>query len=103
MSASLQPTQALEGELNALVERGLREAPGQVHEKVIEVVERVLLSRVLRHTHGHRARASALLGINRTTLRTKLRAHRLIFETVLVSQTESGACGLDGAKSSSPD
>ena len=44
----------------------------------------MLLTRVLRHTHGHQARASDLLGLNRATLRTRLRALGLALDKVLV-------------------
>ncbi|HJT76031.1 MAG TPA: helix-turn-helix domain-containing protein, partial [Gemmataceae bacterium] len=56
--------------------------------KAIGAAERVLLTRVLRQTHGHQAQASDLLGINRATLRTKLRQLGLVVDKVL---TEDGA------------
>jgi two-component system nitrogen regulation response regulator GlnG len=40
---------------------------------VVGLVERELIVRALRRTHGHQARASELLGIDRKTLRNKLR------------------------------
>jgi two-component system nitrogen regulation response regulator GlnG len=46
-------------------------------------VDRVLLSRILRETHGHQAQAAELLGLNRTTLRTKLRALGMVVDKVL--------------------
>jgi two-component system nitrogen regulation response regulator GlnG len=70
--------------LNDLIEQALERAPGQVHEAVLEVVERVLFSRVLRLTHGNQARASELLGLNRATLRTRLRALGLAVDKVLI-------------------
>ena len=39
----------------------------------VRQVEKVLFNRVLKHTHGHQAQASELLGLNRSTLRAKLR------------------------------
>jgi two-component system nitrogen regulation response regulator GlnG len=69
-----------------LIETCLQTAEGKVHEKVVEAVERVLLTRVLRHTHGHQARASDLLGLNRATLRYKLRALGLAVDKVLVDE-----------------
>jgi two-component system nitrogen regulation response regulator GlnG len=41
---------------------------------------------VLRQTHGHQARASDLLGLNRATLRAKLRALGLAVDKVLVDE-----------------
>jgi two-component system nitrogen regulation response regulator GlnG len=60
-------------DLEAVIEEALRDAPGRVHQEVIDRVERLLLARVLRQTQGHQANASELLGLNRTTLRTRLR------------------------------
>jgi two-component system nitrogen regulation response regulator GlnG len=60
----------LERLIDGLLERGERD----VYARVMEVVERALFNRVLRRTHGHQAQASDILGINRTTLRHKLRA-----------------------------
>jgi two-component system nitrogen regulation response regulator GlnG len=83
------PAQPGAGELDAIIEQALREAPGHVHERVIAAVERVLLVRVLRQTHGHQARASELLGLNRATLRTRLRALGLAVDKVLVEEPET--------------
>jgi two-component system nitrogen regulation response regulator GlnG len=74
----------LEQLIDGLLERGERE----VYARVTEAVERALFSRVLRHTHGHQAQASEVLGINRTTLRHKLRALGLGVDRVV---TEGGA------------
>jgi two-component system, NtrC family, nitrogen regulation response regulator GlnG len=54
-----------------------------VYAKVIEAVERVLLPRVVRHVGGHQTQASERLGLNRTTLRHKLRALGLAVDKVL--------------------
>jgi two-component system nitrogen regulation response regulator GlnG len=76
------------GDLEALIETCLRNYPGQVHEKVLEVVERTLFIRALRHTGGHQTRASELLGINRATLRTRLRALGVAIDRVLVEDAD---------------
>jgi two-component system nitrogen regulation response regulator GlnG len=60
-------------DLPALIESLLPRADGKLYEQVIAAVERVLFTRVLRHTHGHQAQASDLLGLNRSTLRHRLR------------------------------
>jgi two-component system nitrogen regulation response regulator GlnG len=78
-------------ELDALIEAALADGQGQVYDRVIAAVERVLLPRVLRQTHGHQARASELLGLNRATLRTKLRALGLAVDKVLIEEPESDA------------
>jgi two-component system nitrogen regulation response regulator GlnG len=52
---------------------GTRES-ANLYELVLGLVERPLLQAVLRETGGNQLRAAALLGINRNTLRKKLRA-----------------------------
>jgi nitrogen regulation protein NR(I) len=60
-------------DLLGLIDTLLRRANGRLYEQVIAAVERVLFTRVLRHTHGHQAQASELLGLNRSTLRHRLK------------------------------
>jgi two-component system nitrogen regulation response regulator GlnG len=62
------------GGLDALIEPLLHAGDTNLYEKVMVAVERVLFSRVLTFTKGHQAQASNLLGLNRTTLRYKLRS-----------------------------
>jgi two-component system nitrogen regulation response regulator GlnG len=44
-----------------------------LHARIVSSVERMLLERVLRATGGHLGRAAERLGLNRSTLRYKLR------------------------------
>jgi two-component system nitrogen regulation response regulator GlnG len=69
-------------DLEALIESWLPRADGRLYEAVIAAVERVLFSRVLRQTHGHQAQASELLGLNRSTLRHRLRTLGLTVDRV---------------------
>ena len=56
--------------------RGLRDRPGaNLYALMIGLVEKPLLRAVLRETGGNQVRAAALLGINRNTLRKKLKEH----------------------------
>ncbi len=80
--AAPRPGFDLEGLVDALLARG----EGELHRQVVEAVERVLLARVLRHTHGHQAQASEVLGLNRTTLRHKLRALGLTVDRVVADE-----------------
>ncbi len=48
-----------------------------LYQMVIGEVERPLLETVLRHTRGNQTQAAEILGINRGTLRKKLRLHGL--------------------------
>ncbi len=51
--------------------------PTDLYDMVISEVERPLLETVMRQTRGNQTRASEMLGINRGTLRKKLRLHGL--------------------------
>lgn len=51
--------------------------PGNLYTLVINEVEEPLLRAVLEFTRGNQSRAANILGINRSTLRKRLRAHGL--------------------------
>jgi two-component system nitrogen regulation response regulator GlnG len=80
------PTPSPAVDLDRLVEALLEKGEKNLHAKVTEAVERFLLVRVLRQTHGHLAQASDLLGLNRATLRTKLRALGLAVDKTIVGE-----------------
>ena len=46
--------------------------PGLIYDMVLSAVEKPMLEVVMRHAGGNQLRASAMLGINRNTLRKKL-------------------------------
>jgi two-component system, NtrC family, nitrogen regulation response regulator GlnG len=71
-------------DLEALIDALLQRGEADIHAKVVETVERLLLARTLAHTHGHQAQASDLLGLNRATLRHKLRALGMAVDKILV-------------------
>lgn len=52
--------------------------PGDLYDMVIGEVERPLLKTVLDYTEGNQSQAADILGINRGTLRKKLRQHGLL-------------------------
>ena len=49
----------------------------ELHEIVLREIEVPLLAEVMRHCEGNQSRAAAVLGINRATLRKKLRQYGL--------------------------
>ena len=51
--------------------------PGELYSLVIGEVEQPLLKAVLEYTEGNQSRAADILGINRGTLRKKLRSYSL--------------------------
>ena len=52
--------------------------PGDLYDLVIGEVERPLFKAVLDYTQGNQSEAACILGINRGTLRKKLRTYSLI-------------------------
>jgi two-component system nitrogen regulation response regulator GlnG len=80
-------------DLSRFIETLLQSGETGVYQKVIEALERFLLARVLRQTHGHQAQASDLLGLNRATLRHKLRALGLAVDKVLVDEPRKEKTG----------
>jgi two-component system nitrogen regulation response regulator GlnG len=55
------------------LEDRLREGSHDLHAESLSVIERSLITRVLRHTGGNQVQAAKLLGISRGSLRTKIR------------------------------
>ncbi len=51
--------------------------PGDLYHLVLGEIENPLLTAVMRHTRGNQSQASVLLGINRGTLRKKLKIYGL--------------------------
>ena len=72
-------------------------AAGRLYEEVIGAVERILLTRVLRHTHGHQIQASELLGISRGTLRHRMRTLGMTMGRTLV-EDEPASQGVGGVR-----
>ncbi len=52
--------------------------PGDLYELVMGEVERPLFKAVMDYTDGNQSRAAGILGINRGTLRKKLKTYSLI-------------------------
>jgi len=52
--------------------------PAELHGLVMQAVEYPLLVEVMALCEGNQSRAAAILGLNRATLRKKLRAHGLL-------------------------
>jgi two-component system nitrogen regulation response regulator GlnG len=61
-------------DIQRFVKERLQAGSTALYAEWLAVVERDLLTEVLRHTSGNQAQAAKLLGISRNNLRTKLRA-----------------------------
>ena len=49
-----------------------------LYRQVVDEVERPLLEVIMQHTRGNQSKAAMCLGLNRATLRTKLKRHGLL-------------------------
>jgi DNA-binding NtrC family response regulator len=85
----------LEAFIGKEVERGTQ----SLYAHTIALVERILLTRVLRDTSGNQSHAARILGIARGSLRNKLREHGIhIHSTPSISveseqgETEAPVC-----------
>ncbi|MCP5266548.1 MAG: Fis family transcriptional regulator [Burkholderiaceae bacterium] len=78
----MSKTTSLDEAVTRSLERYFRDldgaAPYAVYEMVIQAVERPMLEVVMKQAQGNQLRASAMLGINRNTLRKKLQLHGLL-------------------------
>ena len=52
--------------------------PGELYDLVLGEIEAPLFETVMQHTHGNQSQAAEILGINRATLRKKLKHYYLL-------------------------
>ncbi len=80
-TSSIPPQPALRDYVARAVRRYLHDMGdaeiGDLHDVVLREVEKPLLNEVMRHCEGNQSRAAATLGLNRATLRKKLREYGL--------------------------
>jgi two-component system nitrogen regulation response regulator GlnG len=84
-SEQLSPPRA--ADLAVFIGERLRSGSTHLHAETLALMERVLLTEVLRHTAGNLSHAARILGITRPTLRTKLADAGLAIDRTLL---ESG-------------
>jgi two-component system nitrogen regulation response regulator GlnG len=72
----------------ALVTNLLKGGELDIYRKATLAVDRVVLDTVLRHVKGNQLQASELLGISRTTLRSKMRALGMAIEKQLLNEAD---------------
>ncbi|WP_337172947.1 sigma-54 dependent transcriptional regulator [Paludisphaera sp.] len=70
------------------IERRLAAGSENLHAEALALMERTLLTRVLRETEGNQVQAARILGITRGSLRTKIRALGLRIERSVWSQDD---------------
>ena len=72
-----------QGALAEFVKTAILQGEADVYRRGLEHFDRLLISMALQHTNGQQNRAAEILGLSRTTLRTKLRNMQLAVEKVL--------------------
>jgi nitrogen regulation protein NR(I) len=73
-------------DLAALIQQSLANHQGRVHETVIAAVERLLFAETLRYTRGNQVKAAEMLGLNRATLRHRLRSLNLAADKASIDE-----------------
>ena len=76
-----------ENEIAACMRRSLNryfkdldgEAPSEIYGMVVSAVEKPMLAYILDRAEGNQTHAAQMLGINRNTLRKKMKAHGIKF------------------------
>jgi two-component system nitrogen regulation response regulator GlnG len=69
--------------LEAFVDQRLRAGSEDIYTEALSLMERVVLTRVLRHTAGNQSWAAKILGITRGSLRNKIRLLRISIDQVV--------------------
>ena len=54
------------------------EDPSNVSRQILDAVEPIMLEKMMHYTGGNQSKAALCLGVNRATLRTKLKRHNLL-------------------------
>jgi two-component system nitrogen regulation response regulator GlnG len=93
LSGEVSTDQLPRCDLAGFVEQRLRSGSEDLHAETLEMMERYLLTRVLRETGGNQSLAAKMLGITRGSLRNKIRALRLSIDHVVTV----GGVGAPGA------
>lgn len=52
--------------------------PDDTYRRIVDEVERTLFAVTMKYTFGNQSKAALYLGINRATLRSKLKRHKLM-------------------------
>lgn len=80
-SLDATPVESLREAVDTFVRRYLDEMDGETgtdfYQLVLQEVEAPMLQAVMEYTRGNQSRAAQLLGLNRGTLRKKLRKYRI--------------------------
>jgi two-component system response regulator AtoC len=85
----LDPNDDPASDLEAFLSTRLKNDNAQdIYVETLEMMERFVISRVLRHTEGNQSQAAKMLGITRGTLRNKIRTLRISLGTTVTLDEE---------------
>jgi two-component system nitrogen regulation response regulator GlnG len=87
--------------LDAFIDERLRARSEDLYAEALALMERSLLTRVLRHTGGNQSWAAKVLGITRGSLRNKIRLLRISIDQVVTVDDEEESSGRSYALSES--
>lgn len=77
-------------EFENFIDRQLRSGTEDLYAQALGHMERMLLTRVLRHTDGNQSKAAKILGITRGSLRNKIRTLRITIDQVVAVEEDAG-------------
>ncbi len=63
--------------IDKIDEAFLKVERGKIYRAIIEEAERILIEKALERSDGNQIMASKILGVNRNTIRSKIRKHRI--------------------------
>ncbi|MGE0758973.1 MAG: sigma-54 interaction domain-containing protein, partial [Pirellulaceae bacterium] len=78
-------------DIDAFIDGCLRNETEGIHGRSIELLERHVIARVLRHTRGNQSHAARLLGITRGSLRNKIRTLRIALGTTVTVEDDAAS------------
>ena len=67
--------EAVRGEVTPMLQA---DQPANIYRQMLDMVEKPLLEEAMKTTLNNQSKTAAILGINRATLRTKLKRHNLL-------------------------
>jgi two-component system nitrogen regulation response regulator GlnG len=83
---ALAAEQSVDLAVARLVQETLAQNCGNIYDQIQAAVDRVVLREVLEHVKGNQVEAANLLGMSRTTLRSKLRSLQLSLRLIVEKQ-----------------
>ena len=88
----------LKTEIDSLIQQKLQSGETNVYDSLIEHVGRELITQVLEFTQGNQVEASNILGITRTTLRTKIKKLGIQIKRSIATRAETDLPEADNSR-----